>query len=138
MNTFLRSCSQIRRFCAEAARVHFKPRRKGKKNIAEVGSYLPNGGVGMKFTRVMWIRNGYKDSYWTITKILEKNKGRLRYYGRLTWKGKEDPRERPVRTGQKRGWRYVLEGDQKTLNGKTAKDCRPLPPLVRAEQRVEG
>lgn len=88
----------------------------------------------MKFTRLMWLRNGYEESYWTITKVVEKNKGRLRYYGRLTWKGSEDARERPVRTGQKRGWRYILEGDQKTLNGKTARDNPPLQPRKRAQE----
>lgn len=138
MNFLLRRYLPIRRFCAQAAEIQVSPKRDRPKNIAEVGSYLPDGGVGMKFTRILWLRNGYDESYWTITKILKKNKGRLRYYGRLTWKGVEDPRERPVRTGQKRGWRYILEGDQRTLNGKTAKDCRPLPPLTRVGQNADA
>lgn len=118
MSALLRRCGQLRRFCSEVAEEQVKKRSK-RKNIAEVGSYLPDRGVGMKFTRLLWLRNGYENSYWTITRVEEKNKGRLRYYGRLTWKGVEESIERPVRTGQKRGWRYILEGDQRSLNNKT-------------------
>lgn len=119
MNALFRRCAPLRRLCTEAAEVSPKPNRCKQKTIAEVGSYLPDRGVGMKFTRLLWLRNGYEQSYWTVTKVVEKNKGKLRYYGRITWKGVEDPQERPVRTGQKKGWRYILEGDQKTLTGKT-------------------
>lgn len=75
----------------------------------------------MKFTRLLWLRNGYENSYWTVTRVEEKNKGRLRYYGKKTWNGVEDPIERPVRTGQKRGWRYILEGDQTNIYGNKPK-----------------
>lgn len=118
MSAILRRCTQLRRFCTEVAEEQVKKRYR-RKNIAEVASYLPDRGVGVKFTRLLWLRNGYENSYWTITRVEEKNKGRLRYYGKRTWKGVEDPRERPVRTGQKRGWRYILEGDQKTKYGKS-------------------
>lgn len=102
-----------------------------------MGSYLPDRGVGMKFTRLLWLRNGYESSYWTITRVEEKNKGKLRYYGRKTWKGVEDPRERPVQTGQKRGWRYILEGDQRTLNNKT-KDTPSSIYINRRHQQSAG
>lgn len=120
---------QARRLCTEAAEEVQKKPRYRPKNIVEVGSFLPEKGVGMKFTRNLWIRNGYEHSYWTITKVLEKNKGKLRYYGRLTWKGVESPAERKVRTQMKRGWRYILEGDQKALNGRTAADNPPPWPM---------
>lgn len=113
LRTIWRRFPCVRSFCSEAAEPGAKKRYR-PKNLLEVASYLPERGLGAKFTRLMWIRNGYKYSYWTISKVLEKSKGRLRYYGRLTWKGVEDPRERPVRTWQKRGWRYVLEKDMET------------------------
>lgn len=121
MSVFFRALSRARAFCSEAAKEVAKRKRCKRKNIQEIGSYLPERGVGIKFTRLLWLRNGYENSYWTISKVMEKNKGRLRYYGRLTWKGVEDPRERPVKTGQKRGWRYILEGDQKNIYGNARK-----------------
>lgn len=115
MSTLFRGLATARRFCTEAAETIVKRKPCRRKTIQEIGSYLPGKGVGIKVTRLLWLRNGYENSYWTISKVMEKNKGRLRYYGRLTWKGVEDPREKPVRTGQKKGWRYLLEGDQKNI-----------------------
>ena len=106
-----RNFLSLRRFCTEAAEEAAKKPRNKQKNLVEVGTYLPDRGLGWKFTRNLWIRNGIEDSYWTITKILEKNKGRIRYYGRLTWKGKEIPRETKVKTWHKRGWRFIPEPD---------------------------
>ena len=86
-----------------------KPRRYKRKNLAEVAAYLPENGLGAKFTRLLWIRNGYEGSYWTITKIRETEAGKTRFYGRLTWRGVDTGRERRVNTQNKRGWRFIRE-----------------------------
>lgn len=104
---FVSNCRRsFRAYCSatEAKEAATPVKQENLKNISEVARELPNGGVGQKFTRLLWIRNGYENSYWTVSKVVEKNKGRLRYYGRKTWKGVEEDRERPVITGQKRGW----------------------------------
>lgn len=121
---FPRSLVLFRSLCTEVAEEAPKKIRSKQKNLVEVGSCLPERGLGWKFTRNLWIRNGYEESYWTISKIVEKSKGRIRYYGRLTWKGKEDQRETNVKTWQKRGWRFIAELDgskpRKTADGSTA------------------
>lgn len=137
IKSLLRRSSQLRRFCTDAVQETVKKKRLRPKTIQEVGSYLPERGLGAKFTRLLWIRNGYENSYWTITKIEEKNKGRIRYYGKRTWKGVEDPRERPVLTGQKRGWRFILDDDLKRrreeakksleMEGNSQPSMEPLP-----------
>ena len=94
---------------ASGAEAATKPKRYKRKNLAEVAAYLPENGLGAKFTRLMWIRNGYENSYWTITRIKENPAGLLRYYGRLTWRGVETGRVRRVNTQCKRGWRFIRE-----------------------------
>lgn len=39
------------------------------KNLFELAALLPNGGVGTRFVRKSWLRNGYEDSHWTIARI---------------------------------------------------------------------
>lgn len=112
MNAVRRQLPKLRTICTEATETVTKRPRNRRKNLAEVASYLPERGLGAKFTRLMWIRNGYENSFWTVTCIKEKNKGRLGYYGKLTWKGVQEGRERPVQTAQKRGWRFILDENE--------------------------
>lgn len=39
------------------------------KNLFELAALLPNGGIGTRFVRKSWLRNGYGDSHWTIKRI---------------------------------------------------------------------
>ena len=110
-----RRVALTRQMCTAAAEESAKSKKCRRKNLVEVASYLPDKGLGHKFTRLLWLRNGYENSYWTISRVVEKGKGRLRYYGKLTWRGAEEPRERKVSTWQKRGWRYILDGDRNHL-----------------------
>lgn len=101
----------LTRTCATAAEEGAKRPRYKRKTLPEVASYLPERGVGARFVRLMWIRNGYENSWWTVTRVVDrKSGGRVRYYGRLTWKGVENA-ERPVNAMQKRGWRFLVDGD---------------------------
>mmetsp|Transcript_4136 Transcript_4136/g.7956 ORF Transcript_4136/g.7956 Transcript_4136/m.7956 type:complete len:155 (+) Transcript_4136:132-596(+) len=70
-------------------------------------------GVGsLRVARGMWIRNGYQDSFWVTTRVIPglRPGGRRvkdKVYGVLTWKGKQDPVERRIKTVCKRDWRLA-------------------------------
>lgn len=84
-----------------------------RKTLAEVAAYLPEDGVGARFTRLMWLRNGYENSWWTITKVTRDGRGAPCFHGRLTWRGAEPGSEKVVNTQQKPGWRFILDDTDK-------------------------
>lgn len=97
---------------AESAAAEAEPAKKPRykrKNLAEVAAYLPENGLGGKFTRLLWIRNGYEQSHWTITRIKLNPRGEPRFYGRLTWKGVDATYNRRVNSQCNRGWRFIRD-----------------------------
>jgi hypothetical protein len=75
--------------------------------LFEVARKLPNYGYGQRFTRKTWIRNGHgDDSFWMLTRIIARKEGtRLKAYGRFTWRGVTEEKEREIRGAHKREWK---------------------------------
>lgn len=42
---------------------------KRGRNLFELAALLPKGGLGVRFVRKSWLRNGYDDSHWTVERI---------------------------------------------------------------------
>lgn len=84
-------------------------KRYKRKTLAEVAAYLPENGMGARFTRLMWLRNGYDESYWTITRVDKREDGKMRFYGRLTFRGEEKPYDTRVKPANKRDWRFIRD-----------------------------
>ncbi|KAK5576391.1 hypothetical protein RB653_007533 [Dictyostelium firmibasis] len=83
-------------------------KRKSKgENLLDVCFSLPNRGVGNKFAKKGWTE---KDTYWTITKtkfgeITCTNSAlRGQAYGILTWGGKTETQERPIKDVYSKDW----------------------------------
>ena len=75
------------------------------KNLFELCRLLPNYGVGFKLKRNSWKA---EDCYWTLSKTAPTMDGRHgKAYGKLTWKGVEQPTEKKIRGVLKRPWSYV-------------------------------
>lgn len=76
------------------------------KKLFDVARTQLNYGYGQRYTRKMWIRNGHgEDSFWTLTRIIVRKQGaRLKAYGRFTWRGVTDEKEREIRGAHKREW----------------------------------
>ncbi|KAJ1632724.1 hypothetical protein T492DRAFT_986260 [Pavlovales sp. CCMP2436] len=69
---------------------------------------MPNRGIGTRFVRKSWDRNGYEDSHWTVTRIRFKPDGcHGKAWGKLTWRGAEPTWEKEVRSPLKREWRCL-------------------------------
>jgi hypothetical protein len=76
------------------------------RKLFEVARTQPNYGYGQRYTRKTWIRNGHgNDSFWTLTRIVARKQGtRLKAYGRFTWRGITEEKEREIRGAHKREW----------------------------------
>mmetsp|Transcript_657 Transcript_657/g.1728 ORF Transcript_657/g.1728 Transcript_657/m.1728 type:complete len:102 (+) Transcript_657:107-412(+) len=79
-------------------------------NLFQLAFAMENFGVGVRFKRNTWRGN---DCFWTITKMqrISQKPGDYRgvAYGKKTWKGIQDDREREITRAERRGWRYIDE-----------------------------
>lgn len=76
------------------------------RNFFQVVRTLPAYGIGSRLFRRTWERNNYEETYWTVTRLQTSPNGkRVKAYGRLTWRGVEEPREREIRCAFKREWK---------------------------------
>ncbi|KAG8464316.1 hypothetical protein KFE25_003379 [Diacronema lutheri] len=81
---------------------------KRGRNLFELAALLPKGGLGVRFVRKSWLRNGYDDSHWTVERIRFEPDGRHGdAWGTFTFKGEVKKAMGRVRGAQKRDWRYV-------------------------------
>jgi hypothetical protein len=46
-----------------------KPDTRSGKNLFELAALMPTRGVGTRFVRKSWTRNGYEDTHWTVKRI---------------------------------------------------------------------
>eukprot|EP00302_Diacronema_sp_CCMP2436_P016399 CAMPEP_0179877364 /NCGR_PEP_ID=MMETSP0982-20121206/24755_1 /TAXON_ID=483367 /ORGANISM="non described non described, Strain CCMP 2436" /LENGTH=217 /DNA_ID=CAMNT_0021769967 /DNA_START=137 /DNA_END=789 /DNA_ORIENTATION=+ len=106
--------AQIREAAAEAAAAARAPAAAAGapewklKNLFDLASLMPNRGIGTRFVRKSWDRNGYEDSHWTVTRIRFKPDGcHGKAWGKLTWRGAEPTWEKEVRSPLKREWRCL-------------------------------
>lgn len=95
---------------AEAPAAEQAKKRTKPKTLAEVAEQTSENGLGSRFTRLLWDRNGYDGSYWTINRVRKRDDGKICFYGRLTFRGREEPFDRRVKPANKRGWRFF--GDE--------------------------
>mmetsp|Transcript_4234 Transcript_4234/g.10937 ORF Transcript_4234/g.10937 Transcript_4234/m.10937 type:complete len:124 (-) Transcript_4234:316-687(-) len=83
-----------------------------QKNFFELATTLPRNGAGYRFARRIWLKDGRCDSFWTVVGLKLKPDGlHGKAYGRLTWRGRQDPRIREIRSPRKRGWRYLRSSE---------------------------
>jgi len=92
-----------------------------RKTLAEVAAYLPDDGVGARFTRLMWLRNRYDASFWTVTKVTRDRRGKQHFHGKLTWLGEEKGAEKLVNTQDKAGWRFIRDDTNININSSTTR-----------------
>jgi len=81
----------------------------GKHSLLDWTFQWRDYGVGKRFMRKLW--KYPEPCYWTVTKVKPKKivgyAKRGQVWGRLTWRGVEDPTERVIRGVLKREWRYI-------------------------------
>ncbi|KAF8803794.1 hypothetical protein BYT27DRAFT_7225732 [Phlegmacium glaucopus] len=77
------------------------------KNLYQILSRTPTGGVGTEVHQVRWSEKHISDSYWVITRSKFKCEGNHgKAWGRLYWKGVlVSPREELIRGALKFAWK---------------------------------
>jgi small subunit ribosomal protein S34 len=62
--------------------------KRGKLNLYETLSRLPDSGVGARVHQSRWSAKGITDCYWDVTRCRTKNEGMSgQAWGKLVWRG---------------------------------------------------
>ncbi|KAI8914921.1 hypothetical protein DFJ77DRAFT_430848 [Powellomyces hirtus] len=91
-----------------------------QRNLVELIAHAPNAGVGLRVIPTVWHMKGWSDSFYTVTNIqLDGDMAHGKVFGKLTWRGREEPKITEIRKISKYNWHlYQPPSEMKALEMK--------------------